>query len=115
MRPGNGFWKKVENRSKTHCDYCGQQLWVNPGGGIYCNNWDHDHDQPGRYETLKEERRGNVTVMLTKDNVEEVYRLEWIRASSGSDKDDGGVGETAFNAYEEAEANYDAEFAARAL
>lgn len=114
-RPGNGWWKDVDNKSKTHCDYCGEKLWINPGGNVYCNNWEHDHDQPGRYETLKEERRGNVTVMLTRDNIEGVYRLEWIRATSDRLSNDGAVGETTFNTHEEAEANYDAEFIKRAL
>ena len=114
-RRGNGWWKEVENHSKTHCDICGERLWVNPGGNPYCNNWEPDHDQPNRYEKLKEERRGNVTVYLTKDNVEDVYRLEWIRADSGPVANDGAVGETAFGAYEEAAANYDAEFERRAL
>jgi len=30
----------LENKSKTHCDICGEKLWANPSGGIYCNgNW----------------------------------------------------------------------------
>ena len=25
---------------KHNCDICGEKLWVNPGGGVYCNgNW----------------------------------------------------------------------------
>jgi len=114
-RPGNGFWKEVENRSHTNCDYCGEPLSINPGGDIMCNNWEIDHDQPNRYETLRDERRDDVTVLLTKDNIEGVYRLEWIRASSDRLANDGGVGETAFKTYEEALANYDAEFERRAL
>jgi hypothetical protein len=80
-----------------------------------CNNWEKDHDQPNRYETLRDERRGNVTVKLTKDNIEGVYRLEWIRADSDRLANDGDVGETAFKTHEEALANYDAEFERRAL
>ena len=29
------------NKSDTHCDKCGDKLWVNPSGGLYCNGrWD---------------------------------------------------------------------------
>lgn len=114
-RPGNGFWKEVENHSHTNCDYCGEPLSINPGGDIMCNNWEIDHDQPNRYETLRDERRGNVTVKLTKDNIEGIYRLEWIRAASGPIANDGAVGETAFITYDKALANYEAEFTKRAL
>lgn len=32
-----GWSKLVNNKSKSHCDLCGEALWVNPGGGAYCN------------------------------------------------------------------------------
>ena len=36
-----GWSETVENKSISHCDICGEKLWMNPGGGIYCNgNWD---------------------------------------------------------------------------
>jgi len=39
-RTAIGWSKVVNNKSKTHCDKCGLRLWINPGGGIYCNgNW----------------------------------------------------------------------------
>lgn len=114
-RPGNGFWKEVENRSKTRCDYCGALLAASPGGDLYCDNWELDLDQPNRYETLKKERRGNVTVRLSKDTGEGVYRLEWIRADSGPIANNGAVSETAFRTYDKALANYEAEFTKRAL
>ena len=25
------------NKGKNHCDACLKQLWVDPGGGLYCN------------------------------------------------------------------------------
>ena len=37
-RKKNGWVKElVENQDKERCDKCGQRLWVNPCGGIYCN------------------------------------------------------------------------------
>jgi hypothetical protein len=117
-RRGNGWWKEVENRSKTHCDICGERLWVNPGGAPYCNSWEPDHDQPGRYETLREERRNDITVSLTKDNVEHVYRLEWIRPNShpfDARPDDGAVGEDTYQTYDDALADFDNAFARHAL
>ena len=37
-----GWIAKQENRSKTHCDICGEKLWVAPDGKtVYCNTaWD---------------------------------------------------------------------------
>ena len=34
-----GRWadNQYQNKGKIHCDMCGDKLWVNPGGGIYCN------------------------------------------------------------------------------
>lgn len=33
----NGGWEQVENKSKTNCDRCGEQLWAGPGRTVYCN------------------------------------------------------------------------------
>jgi hypothetical protein len=34
----NGGWsEQVENKSRKQCDVCLEPLWVNPGGGKYCN------------------------------------------------------------------------------
>lgn len=109
-RPGNGFWREVTNKRKTHCDICGEKLWVNPGGGVYCNSWIADHDQPGRYETLREERRGNVTVKLVQDSIDRVHRLEWVRAGS-----DEAVGEDAYQTYEDTYTDFDGAFVRHAL
>lgn len=117
-RPGNGFWKDVDNSSKTHCDYCGRKLSASPGGDAYCDTAERDHDQAGRYETLREERRNDITVMLTKDTVEQVYRLEWVRPSSHSsdaNTDDGAVGEDTYPTYEAALADFDSAFAKHSL
>lgn len=115
-RLGNGFWKEVENHSETHCDYCGEAFSYAPGGDIMCNNWEPDHDQSGRYDILKEkERRNNVTVWLTKDNVEGVYRLEWVRATSDLLANNGAVGEETYQTFEAALANFEGAFERHAL
>lgn len=28
----------MPNKSRFHCDLCHERLWMNPGGGIYCND-----------------------------------------------------------------------------
>lgn len=35
-RKKGGWTSWVVNFSKTHCDGCGERLWVNPGGNKYC-------------------------------------------------------------------------------
>ena len=42
-----GKWSdtKYDNKGKTHCDMCGKKLWINPGGGIYCNEEHISHKQ----------------------------------------------------------------------
>lgn len=33
-------WTTASNKSKDHCDGCGETLWVSPSGDKYCNgNW----------------------------------------------------------------------------
>lgn len=36
-RTKTGWSAPEENASRTHCDKCGELLWSNPGGEIYCN------------------------------------------------------------------------------
>lgn len=37
-RTSTGWVKNlVENKDKQHCDTCKKQLWINPGGYIYCD------------------------------------------------------------------------------
>jgi hypothetical protein len=36
-----GGWTSRENKQPELCDVCGNRLWIDPGGGIYC---DHIHE-----------------------------------------------------------------------
>ena len=114
-RPGAGYWKEVENQSKTHCDTCGARLWANPAGDPYCNNWSADHDQPGRYSTLDTLRQGNVTTKLIFDATDNLYRLEWIRASSDSYSNDGDSGEEEYPTLAQANRAFSGTFERHAL
>ena len=39
-RTATGWTDFQPNKSKTHCDVCGDKLWINPGNEKYCNgNW----------------------------------------------------------------------------
>ena len=42
-RTSAGWSNREKNKSKSHCDKCGQVLWVNPGGGVYCNGADNEN------------------------------------------------------------------------
>lgn len=39
-RLGNHEWsERVNNESHTNCDFCGEKLWINPGGDLYCEGF----------------------------------------------------------------------------
>lgn len=39
-RTATGWTQPEENKSTTHCDICGEKLWMGPSGKPYCNgNW----------------------------------------------------------------------------
>lgn len=40
IRTKRGWKANIKNENNTHCDRCGEKLWISPSDEIYCNgNW----------------------------------------------------------------------------
>lgn len=35
----NTWSQRVNNKSHSNCDVCGEKLWINPGGDLYCDGF----------------------------------------------------------------------------